>query len=207
MKPICVNSSQWLVSALVGLVWSIVLANPVCAQPSNAAQSQSAQSAAEQSPVIPLPAEAAAPLRWVKNDAYQIKYKVPAHWTQHQQSDDSLTRITYTSPDQVMMLTITKRKGRVVKATPRQWLDVLTRPFCPKEKLVFQTRYNRLTFWEATGFIRQEDRVGRYEALVTSHKGNTISLYLEATCRIAYNHHQETIYEVFSSVAPYRAGL
>jgi len=190
--------------ALVALAWAWSMVMPASAQSASAQTSDSAQ---EQIPSEVGQSEGAQSLRWIKNDTYRIKYKVPAHWTSSQsQASDSLMRVTYTSPDKAMVLTVTKRKGHVVKATPRQWLDVLTGRFCPTEKLVFQTRYNRLTFWEATGFIREPDRVGRYEALVTAHKGNTISVYLEANCRLAYNRQQEMIYEVFSSVAPYRNG-
>lgn len=203
MKTVFLKPNPWL---MLATLWLTMCADiPTTAQIAAGAQTnkptENESTSPERSSVI------AQPLQWVRNDTYQIKYKVPSDWTQiRQQITDSLTHTTYISPDQLMVLTVSKRRGNVVKVTPRQWLEVLTSRFCLKEKLVFQTRYNRLTFWEATGFILQKDRVGRYEALVTVHKGNTISVYLEADCRLAYNRNQGIIYEVFSSVAPYRAG-
>lgn len=154
-------------------------------------------------PLFAKPTNPAHPLAWVQSDAYGIKYKVPVHWTRSEQTTDAQTRITYTSPDGDITLTITKQKASVPEKSARQLLDTLTARFCPDEKLVLRTRYNRLSFWEATGFTRQPGRTGRYEALASDYRGNTICLYLETNCRLVYNRNEETIHQIFSSVAPH----
>ena len=137
------------------------------------------------------------PLRWVQSEAHRIRYKVPAHWRSDQHTSDTLTRVVYTCPENRLVLTVTKRKLRGRNVSARQMLDTLTGQYCPQDRLVFQTRYNRLSFWEATG-TRPVN--GRYETLVTVHDGSAISFHLTADCRLAYRRHEELVHQVFASV-------
>jgi hypothetical protein len=147
------------------------------------------------------PGEPVQPMRWVKNDTYGIKYRVPTRWRQHTHATDTMTRVVYTCPDEGFVLTVTKQKSRGRQPANKHLLDTLTQRHCPKDRLVFQTRYNRLSFWEATGTRNQ---TGRYDALVTVHAGNVIAVQLEAHCRAAYRRHEELIQQILGSLEPHR---
>ncbi|RFP65600.1 hypothetical protein D0N36_07840 [Hymenobacter lapidiphilus] len=133
---------------------------------------------------------------------YELQYRVPTTWQTTRQNLDSTVLMTYVSPDQSMLLFISKLRGGADNLTPGQALYQLTEQFGVPVNKQYATSYHGLSFLETTGTGQIDGRMLRYDALAAHHRGHVVLIYLLATPD-AFLTHEPMIQEILHSLAPF----
>jgi hypothetical protein len=154
-------------------------------------------------------AAAAQSMQWMKNAPFQIKYQIPTDWTHVRQGNDTISFVNHVNPESDMMLFVGKLKGAAVHTGPEQALEGLLASFGVQGNRVFQTRYNRIRFFETTGsgvLVGPglfDEQVVRYDAMAAVHRGNIILVYVASTSD-SFSRHKQLMESVVQSISPYR---
>jgi hypothetical protein len=158
--------------------------------------------------ITPLGASAQS-LQWMKNAPFRIKYQIPTDWTHVRHGNDTITFVNHVSPERDMMLFVGKLKGAALHTGPEQALEGLLANFGVEGNRVFQTRYNRIRFFETTGSGVLlgpglfDEQVVRYDAMAAEHRGNIILVYVASTSD-SFARHKQLMESVVKSISPYR---
>ena len=117
----------------------------------------------------------------VINRQRQVKYQVPDTWRTTRHRTDSLTLVSYGSPDGSTQLWVGELPGPHRHLPPAQALRRLLRHLGATGHAEHNASAHGLDYLESTGTCRLNGRELRYDARVTTHQGHTLLVYVYAT--------------------------